>query len=167
MQKYKITKEQAKEIRRRIKNYEKTPAFRKLQAVMLMGEGIGVHTVAAITLYHHKRIYELVKQYCTKSFETFVKEQRGGVNHKNLTDSQEAAILDKFKEKAEKGEIVSLGEMKQEYERVRGKETANSTFYNFLDRVKWRRVMPRGQHPKKASNEAIEASKKLTLNTRK
>lgn len=167
MQKHKITKEQALEIRRVIKNYEKTPAFRKLQAVMLMGEGVNVHTVAVTTLYHHKRIYELVKQFCVQGIEYFVKEKRGGANHRNLTSEQETAILDKFKEKAENGKVVTLGEIKEEYEKVRGKETANSTFYSFLDRMEWRRVMPRGQHPKKASDEEIESSKKLTLNSKK
>jgi transposase len=167
MQKHKIAKEEAQEIRQVIKNYEKTSAFRKLQAVMLMGEGVNVHVVAATTFYHHKRVYELVKQFCTLGFEDFVKEKRGGANNRNLTDEQEAAILDKFKEKAINGQVVNLDEVKAEYEKIRGKETANSTFYSFLDRMDWRRVMPRGQHPKKASEAEIEASKKLTLNLRK
>ncbi len=32
-----------------------------------------------------------------------------------------------------------------------------------LKRKGWRKVMPRSKHPKKASPEAIEASKKLKL----
>jgi hypothetical protein len=36
-----------------------------------------------------------------------------------------------------------------------------------LERHDWRMVMPRGKHPKKASEAEIEASKKLKLNTRK
>ena len=57
---------------------------------------------------------------------------------------------------------MSLDAVKEEYERVRGAETANSTFYDFLVRLEWRRVMPRGAHPKKASDEDIESKKKLT-----
>jgi transposase len=167
VQKHKITSKQAAEIRKVIKSYEKTPAFRKLQAVMLMGEGVSVHTVAEITLYHHKWVYELVKQFCTKGFDEFAKEKRGGANHRNLTDEQETALLEKFKEKAVSGKIVSLNEIKEEYEKACEKKVANSTFYCFLDRMEWRRVMPRGQHPKKASDEDIESSKKLTLNLKK
>ena len=80
-----------------------------------------------------------------------------------LSDAQEQAILDKFREKALAGQVVSLAEVKAEYGRVRGKETADSTFYNFLKRMDWRRVMPRGAHPKKASDGAVDASKKLTF----
>jgi len=113
---------------------------------------------------HPTYIYELIKQFCTQGIEEFVKDERGGANHRNLTDEQEAQIINKFKEKATAGQVISLNSIKNEYEKVRGKETANSTFYAFLERMKWRRVMPRGQHPKKASEEVIEASKKLTFN---
>jgi len=162
-QKYKITSEQAKEIRSKIKGYEKTSAFRKLQAIMLLGEGESIEAVSQTTFYHPTYVYELVKKFCVHGFEQFTKDGRGGAHRMNLTKEQEEQILDKFKEKAIKGQVVSLGDVKREYERVRGKETANSTFYNFLDRMDWRRVMPRGAHPKKASDEAIQASKKLTF----
>jgi transposase len=92
-----------------------------------------------------------------------LEERRKGGNRRKLTDEQEANILEKFREKAEKGQVVSLLMLKGEYDKVRGIETANSTFYDFLNRMQWRRVMPRGAHPKKASDEVIEASKKLTL----
>jgi transposase len=167
MKKYEITKEQASEIRSKIKNYEKTSAFRKLQAIMLIGEGENVQTAAKITLYHSNWVYELVKQFCTQSFEEFVKEKRGGANHRNLTEEQETEIIKKFEKKAINGRVVNLSEIKKEYEQVRGKETANSTFYSFLKRMTWRRVMPRGQHPKKASDEVIETSKKLTFNSKR
>ena len=163
MKKYKITKEQAAEIRNIIKAYEKTSAFRKLQAVMLIGEVESVQAAAKATLYHPTWVYEIVKQFCTQTFDEFVEEGRGGKNHRNLTDEQESEILSKFEKQAMEGHVVSLAEVKKEYERVRGKDTANSTFYAFLDRMGWRRVMPRGQHPKKASDEVIETSKKLTF----
>lgn len=161
--KYVITKEQAEEIRNIIKDYQKTNTFRKLQAIMLVGEGESIEMVSQTTLYHPTYVYELVKQFCTKGFSEFIKDERGGANHRNLTDQQEAQIISKFEEKATAGQVVSLDAIKKEYEQVRGKETANSTFYAFLERMGWRRVMPRGQHPRKASDEAIEASKKLTL----
>ena len=161
--KYKVTAEQAQEIRNLLKQYEKTSAFRKLQAIMLVGEGMTVKATAQITLYHATWVYELIKQFCTQDFEEFVKERRGGANHRNMTDEQEQKIIDSFREEAESGKVVDLSDMKAAYENERGKKTANSTFYAFLDRAGWRRVMPRGQHPKKASEEVIEASKKLTF----
>jgi transposase len=159
-----ITSEMAAEIRWKIKEYEKTRAFRKLQFVMMIGEGIDIKTAAKIAVYHVKWGYELIKQYCEKGFDEYIRDGRGGANNKNLTDEQEDELLDKFREKAESGKVVHLSQIKKEYDNAVGKETANSTFYSFLGRKEWRRVMPRGTHPKKASDEVIEASKKLTLN---
>lgn len=161
--KYVVTEKTAQEIREIIKQYEKTSVFRKLQAIMLLGEGKGVPEVSRITLYHPKRVYELIKQYCTSGIDEFLKDARGGANRRNLSDEQEKQIIEKFDEKARAGQVVSLHALKAEYERVRGCATANSTFYSFLKRMNWRRVMPRGAHPKKASDEVIEASKKLTV----
>ena len=93
----------------------------------------------------------------------FLKEQRRGGNRRKLTNKQEEEILNKFRPQAEKGKVIALAKIKAEYEKVRGEEVANSTFYDFLNRHDWRRVMPRGAHPKKASEEDIEASKKLTI----
>ncbi len=131
---------------------------------MLIGEGENVQTVAKLTLYHPNWVYELVKQFCTKTFEEFVKETRGGNNHRNLSDEQEIKILNKFKEKAEKGQVINLSEIKNEYEEIRGKETANSTFYNFLDRMGWRRVMPRGEHPFSKTAQMHKIVVRLVIN---
>jgi transposase len=163
MRKYEITKEQAREIKNVLRNYERTSVFRKLQAIMLIGEGESVPMVSRATLYNEAYIYQLIKQFCNEGLSGFANDGRGGARRRNLTNEQETQIMKKFEEKAVKGQVVSLTEVKKEYERVRGKETANSTFYDFLERVNWRRVMPRGAHPKKASDEVIEASKKLTF----
>lgn len=40
-----------------------------------------------------------------------------------------------------------------------GRETGNSYIYTMLKRHGWRKVMLRAKHPKKADDEAIEASK--------
>ena len=163
MQKYVITEAEAREIKAIIKKYRKTTAYTKLQAVMLMGEGKNVHTVAEITGYHYQWIYVLVKQYCTQTFEEFVGDNRGGSHRKNLSNEVEEELINKFKDKAEKGEIVSLSEIRQAYDEKLGRESANSTFYGFMHRMGWRKVKPRGRHPKKANEEDIEASKKLKV----
>lgn len=161
--KYIITTKQASEIRDVLKDYEKTTTFRKLQAVMLIGEGKSIKEVATISLYTETYLYELVKQFSVKGFDEFAKDNRGGANHKNLTDEQELAVLEVFDKKAKEGKVVSLQKLKEDYDKACGRDTANSTFYSFLERRGWRKVKPRGAHPKKASEAEIEASKKLTL----
>ena len=42
------------------------------------------------------------------------------------------------------------------------KDTGRGYIYMLLKRHGWRKVMPRAKHPKKADEEVIQASKKLT-----
>ncbi len=56
---------------------------------------------------------------------------------------------------------VEVSEIKKEYDKAVVRDTGTQ-IYNVLHRHNWRKVMPRSQHPKKAIDEAIEASKKLT-----
>ena len=76
-----------------------------------------------------------------------------------MTQAEEAAILEKFRERAEKGEIVSGIEIQREYEKAVGHEVSNSQIYYVLERHERRRVKPRKQHPK-ADPAAQEAYKK-------
>jgi len=54
-----------------------------------------------------------------------------------------------------------VNEIKEAYEKVIGHRTSTSQIYCVLHRHGWRKKMPRSKHPKKASDEAINASKKL------
>jgi len=162
--KNKFNEKQKKQIRHWKKKTKGAALYRKLEALDYASRGYTNREISELTDFSMSRISDFVSEYIQNGIGYFLEEHRKGGNRRNLTDEQEKAILDKFEEKANNGQIVNLRDMKKEYERVLGRELANSTFYAFLNRVDWRRVMPRGQHPKKASEEAIEASKKLTSN---
>ena len=66
-----------------------------------------------------------------------------------------------FKARAEKGELVSISEIKAAYRQAVGHSIGTSQIYYVLHRHGWRKVMPRSRHPKKASEEVIETSKKI------
>jgi len=78
-----------------------------------------------------------------------------------MSVEEEAAILAPFKERAEKGEMVEISEIEKAYQSVVGHSVGNAQIYRVLHRHGWRKVMPRSRHPKRASEEVIEASKKL------
>jgi transposase len=160
--KKKFTEAQRRQIRHWKNKIKELKLYKKLEVLDFAAQGLTNAQISRFTGYTTRRITELLTEYRKNGIGYFLEEHRKGGNRRNLTDEQETAILEKFREKAEKGQVVSLGEVKREYERVRGAKTANSTFYDFLDRLEWRRVMPRGAHPKKASDEEIESSKKLT-----
>ena len=137
--------------------------YKKIEVLDYAAKGYTNIKISILTGYSQSRVSDFIREYVKNGIGYFTEEHRKGGNRRNLTAEQEKEIIEKFDEDARNGKVVSLRDVKKEYEQVRGKETANSTFYYFLGRMDWRRVMPRGQHPKKVSEEAIEASKKLTL----
>ena len=83
-----------------------------------------------------------------------------------MTCEQEEAVLAPYLEKAGKGEIVSVAEIAQAYQTAVGHAIAPTQIYAVLKRHGWRKVMPRSRHARKACDEVIEASKRLTLASR-
>ena len=76
-----------------------------------------------------------------------------------MTCEQEEAVLAPYLEKAEKGEIVSVAEIA--HQTAVGHTISPTHIYAVLKRHDWRKVMPRSRSPRKASEEAIEAPKKI------
>jgi len=161
--KEKFDSKQKSQIKHWKKKISDAKLYRKIEVLDYASKGYTHREISELTDFGISRISDLVREFVKNGIEYFIKEHRKGSNPRNLTPKQEEQLINEFREKAIKGQIVSLTEMKMRYEELRGKETANSTFYDFLERVKWRRVMPRGAHPKKATDEAVEASKKLTI----
>jgi len=160
---YKITENEAREIRQRMKIVKKANIYKRMEAVALRGEGKSNTEVSEITKYHPKRVSQLVSLFVNGGLEKLASDGRKGGNHKNLSKEQEEEILDSFDENATAGKIITPAEIKMKYDVVLGRETKATFIYAVLKRHEWRMVMPRSQHPKKASDEEIESSKKLTL----
>ena len=109
-----------------------------------------------------KVVSRWVSAYKNGGIEALFNNRKGG-NHRNLSYEEEAEILARFAEKAENGQIVEVSEIRKAYEEAVGHKTAFTHIYAILKRHNWTKKMPRSRHPKKASDEAIEASKKLNL----
>ena len=76
-----------------------------------------------------------------------------------MSEEEETKILEPFKERGEKGELVDIHEIAQAYQAAVDHPVSGGQIYCVLKRHGWRKVMPRSRHPKKASEEVIEASK--------
>lgn len=81
--------------------------------------------------------------------------------HRNMSIGEEKEFLSTYTKQAEAGQIVDLNEIKKAYIEKVGHSIGGSQIYRMLERHGWRKVMPRSKHPQKASDEVIEASKKL------
>lgn len=82
-------------------------------------------------------------------------------NHRSLSIEEENEILSSFKKKEDAGQIITVQDIKRAFDERIGKDTGRGYIYMLLKRHGWRKVMPRARHPKKADDEAIEASKKI------
>lgn len=158
---YKFSEEEIKEIEgARKKNKDKRVELR-LKALELRAKGQGQKAVAAATGFNSNYVSKLVTKYRKGGLEALTGNHYHG-NRRNMSIEEEAAILAPFKEKAEKGEIVEVKEIAAAYQAAVNHPVSKGQIYFVLHRHGWRKVMPRSRHPKKASEEVIEASKKLT-----
>lgn len=163
MNKGRFTQAQLDEIREMLEKAKNARLYRKLEVIFYAAQGWTNAAIAEATRYSRSRVSDLVSEYATNGIGYFTEEHRKGGNNRNLRPEDERAVLEEFQEKAENGQIIMIDEIKKKYDEKCGKQAGLSTFYRFLQRNEWRRVMPRGQHPKKADEEAIDASKKLTI----
>ena len=165
---YKIKEENAREIREKMKCEKRANAYKRLQAVALRGEGKTNEEISKITGYHPDHVGKLCKIYLTEGLDKLKAEGRKGGNNRNMTEAEAAAFLQKYEEEAKRGQLITVEKIGKAYDEAVGKEHKSlSSVYYFLQRNGWRKIMPQRQHPGKASDEAIEASKKLTTSLKK
>ncbi len=164
--KYKISKENAAEIKEYRKKVKDKNIDRRLYALQLLGEGKKAKEIAEKLDADKRQISLWAKNFCERGgIEGFIKKP-GGRFHENMSFEDEEKLLEKFKSRAEKGQIIEISEIREEYDKLLGRKTNPRLIYSVVHRHNWRKVMPRSKHPKKADEEAIEASKKLNLKQR-
>jgi transposase len=159
-----IGNEQVKEIEAARKENQNKNVDSRLRVLLLHAKGNGRAEIAKQTEYSVTYISKIVAKYTDNGIEAIVGNHYQG-NHRNMSIEDEKALIDSFKKKAEKGQIVEVSEIKAAYEEAIGRslDKSRGQIYNVLHRQDWRKVMPRSKHPNKASEEEIDSSKKLTL----
>ena len=120
--------------------------------------------IADATGFHKKYVSALAVKYAHNGLDAIVHTKHGG-NRRNLKLAEEKSLLAEFEQKAREGQVISIGEIKARYDELIGHTSGSGTIYKLLARHGWRKLLPRSRHPKKADQEAIEATKKLKLHT--
>ena len=134
---------------------------KRLRAVQLRGEGKKNHEIGDILETSSDMVSLWVASCAKGGIEALMPKKRGG-NRRNISFEEEAKMLAEFEERANAGQVVEVSEIKRRYQELVDHPIGNSQIYFVLARHNWRKVKPRSKHPKKASDEVIEASKKLT-----
>lgn len=150
--------EKAKELLSRARTVDE---LRRAQAVVLPLEfGLSMGRTAAIIGVSKGWASQLRMQFIRAGGASAdPKRRRGGRRRENMSYDEERAFLAPFFEKAAKGGILVVGEIKRELDNRLGRSTALASTYNLLHRHGWRKLAPDTRHPK-ADSEAQEAWKK-------
>lgn len=159
--KYKLSDEQYAEVKAAQKANREKQIENRLKVLAMRYEGKKMDEIAAATGFHHAHISNLLRKYFEEGLTAIAEKHYLG-NNRNMSIEEESAFLEPYREQAEAGHILDTGEIKRAYEEKVGHKIGNGQIYRVLDRHGWRKVMPRSQHPKKASEEDIASSKKLT-----
>ena len=162
MKMYRYTEEDKAIIAEARKANKDKRAEKRLYAMELRARGKSAEDIAKETGFHPAYTSQLSAKYQKGGIEAIAGNHYGG-NRRNMSLQEEAAILEPFRKKAEQGQIVEVSEIKASYEQAVGHAIGGGQIYYVLRRHAWRKVLPRSRHPKKASDEAIDASKKLKV----
>ena len=84
-----------------------------------------------------------------------------------MSESEEAEVLAECEREADAGQVLTAAIVQEKLEKRLGRKIAHNYAYRVMKRHGWRKVMPRSKHPKAASKEEQDSSKKLKLNTTK
>ena len=124
--------------------------LRQVQAVILPLEyGFTIGQVAAIIGVSKGWACQLRIDFIRSGgLENRDKPQRGGRRRENLSREVEALFLAPFFEKATRGGILVVGEIKRALDEHLGRTTALASVYNLLHRHNWRKLAPDKSHPK-------------------
>ena len=147
---YEISQEQVAEIESYRKLNKNKNVDKRLRAVQLRGEGYDNKAIADKVEAHPTVVSRWICSYVKNGITAILKGNYGG-NRRNLTKEEEKVFINTFKEKAEKGELVTVKEIKLAYCEKIGHRCGNGQIYRVLERQKWRKVVPRKEHPNKAS----------------
>lgn len=160
--KYRYSKQDQEIIKAARKANKNKQVERRLKALELQAAGKKAKEISVITGFHPAYISQLMAKYRDGGIEAITGNHYGG-NRRNMSLEEEAKLIEPFRQRASQGQMIEVSEIKAAYEKAVGHTIGGSQIYYVLRRHRWRKVMPRSKHPKKASDEVIEASKKLTL----
>lgn len=135
---------------------------KKITILIMRFSGVSIAETAKRMNCSKRTVSRLVSEYRKQGLEEFVRCKYVGGNHRSLSEAEEKEILARYEKMAEEGHIVTAQDIKKAFDERIGKDTGRGYIYMLLKRHGWRKVMPRAKHPRKADEEAIEASKKLT-----
>lgn len=134
---------------------------KKLRVLEMRYEGVPVKKIAEKLELHPQSITVMCARYAREGLEEFARNKYTSHN-RTLSAEEEAEVLREAQRIADKGQMLTVEDIRAALEEKIGRKTEPSYVYKVLKRNGWRKVSPRSKHPKAADEEAVSASKKLS-----
>ncbi|SJZ42033.1 hypothetical protein SAMN02745116_00268 [Pilibacter termitis] len=112
---FKITKEQAIEARKYMKATNVKRIYRRLEVIALRGEGKKNKEVVEITGFSNKYVPQIVSMFMKEGFDKLLKDGRVGGNSRKVSKEDEEKFFEQYKEKANKGQLITAREMRVDF----------------------------------------------------
>ena len=134
--------------------------YRRILALKLKAiDGKGSEESGQISGLCRTAVNKMVNRYKAGGMGVIVgKRHKGG--HRYMSNEEEALFLSRFREQGEAGKVIEVTEIYRAYQEAVGHPVTRNAMYYLLAKHGWRKIMPRGKHPKKANEKAIAAYKK-------
>ena len=155
-----ISNNEIEEIKAKAKKNKNKCIDKKLQVLILRYEGKSNEEISARTGYNERYITTLMGKYQKQGLEEYIRIKQTS-HRRNLSEKEEAAVLEQFEKRSDEGQELTAAEIRQGLEKALGRKTSGEYVYRVLHRHGWRKVMPRSKHPKAATEEEQDSSKKL------
>lgn len=134
---YKISAENAAEIKEVRKTITDKKVDRRLYAVQLRGEGLTNYEIAQKLDTSDKMVSQWVSAYINNGgIAALLPKERIGM-HRNLSIEEEKEFLSAYTKQAEAGQIIDLNELKAAYIEKVGHSIGGSQIYRMLERHGW------------------------------
>jgi transposase len=157
----KPTEEEFEQIKAARKANKNKRVEKLLEVLALRYEGKSNREISERTGYNERYVTMLLIKYRKQGLAEFIRIKQTS-HHRKIAESEEAVILEQCSELADQGKVLTVADIRRVFDEALGEKTNPDYIYKLLKRHGWRKVMPRARHPKAASKEEQNSSKKLT-----
>ena len=151
------------DLRKRMSEAFSIDQFRRYQVIYLRATSpeLPVSKIAELCSVAYRTVTQWTWIYNTYGADEYTLTGRGGRRNAHLSEEDEIKLLESLNGKADRGQVITVLNVKKAAEKVIGRELPKDYAYDLLHRHRWRKVMPHTHHPKKDTG-AQEAFKKTT-----
>lgn len=126
-----------------------------------MNHGNSAEMIARILGIQKSKVYRTVENYNTYGPDWIKQRKWGGRREESchLTLGEEKELLEKIRNKAVKGYVLTASDIRQEVENKVGHKVSDDYIWDLFKRHDWKKKSPRPKHPKSDAQKQDEFKK--------